>query len=51
MPLLTGVTKADVKLLLAEHEAQLVAQGVPAVHETVNASAFIVAGLGLQEHQ
>jgi hypothetical protein len=48
---LTGVTEANVKLLLAEHEAQLAVQGIPAVHETVNASAFVVAGLGLQEHQ
>jgi hypothetical protein len=48
---LTGVTEADVKLSLAQKEAQLAAQSIPAVHETMNASAFIVAGLSLQEHQ
>jgi hypothetical protein len=48
---LTGVTEADVKISLAQKEAWPAAQGIPAVHETVNASAFIVAGLGLQEHQ
>ncbi|KIM76675.1 hypothetical protein PILCRDRAFT_34464, partial [Piloderma croceum F 1598] len=43
------VTKADVKLALATQEAELVAKGVPALHDKVSASAFIVAGLGLQD--
>jgi hypothetical protein len=45
-----GVTEADVKLLLAEEEAELAAQGVVALNE-VNASAFVVAGLDLQDRQ
>jgi hypothetical protein len=45
-----GITEADMKLKLAEMEAELAATGVPALHE-VNASAFVVAGLDLQEHQ
>lgn len=44
-----GVTEADVKLALSEHEAQLVADGVPSLHDKVSASAFIVGGLNLQE--
>lgn len=39
------------KLSLATHEAELVANGVPALHDKVSASAFIVAGLNLQEQQ
>lgn len=39
------------KLLLAQHEAELAAQGAQSLHDTYNASAFIVAGLGLQERQ
>jgi hypothetical protein len=46
----TGVTEADVKLLLAEEEAELAANGVVALNE-VNASAFVVAGLDLQDRQ
>ena len=46
-----GVTEADVKLALATHEAELAAKGVPALHDKVSASAFIVAGLDLQEQQ
>jgi hypothetical protein len=45
-----GVTEANVKLLLAEEEAELAAQGVVALNE-VNASAFVVAGLDLQDRQ
>jgi len=44
------VTEADVKLLLAEEEAELAAKGVVALNE-VNASAFVVAGLDLQDRQ
>jgi hypothetical protein len=49
--LFLGVTEADVKLALATQEAELVAKGVPALHDKVSASAFIVAGLGLQDQQ
>jgi hypothetical protein len=44
------VTEADVKPLLAKEEAELAAQGVVTLNE-VNASAFVVAGLDLQDHQ
>ncbi|KIM76829.1 hypothetical protein PILCRDRAFT_12527 [Piloderma croceum F 1598] len=37
--------------MLAQNEAQLAAQDIPTVHKTVNTSAFIAAGLGMQEHQ
>jgi hypothetical protein len=40
-----------VKLSLAMNEAELVAKGIPALHDKVSASAFIVAGLNLQEQQ
>jgi hypothetical protein len=40
-----------VKLALATHEAELAAKGIPALHDKVSASAFIVAGLDLQEQQ
>jgi hypothetical protein len=46
-----GVTEADVKLALASHEAELAAKGIPALHDKISASAFIVAGLDLQEQQ
>ena len=42
---------AGVKFVLARNEAQLAAQGIPTVHEAVNASAFVVVGLGLPGHQ
>jgi hypothetical protein len=45
-----GVTEADVKPLLAKEEAELAAQGVVTLNE-VNASAVVVAGLDLQDHQ
>jgi hypothetical protein len=44
------MTEADVKLLLAMEEAELAAAGIVALNE-VNASAFIMAGLGLQDRQ
>jgi hypothetical protein len=50
-PFSTGVTEAGVKFVLARNEAQLAAQGIPTVHEAVNASAFVVVGLGLPGHQ
>lgn len=46
----TGLTEADVKLKLAEDETALVDSGVESPHE-INASAFVVAGLDLQDHQ
>ena len=46
-----GVTEADVKFELARHEAELAAQGVLPLHSKLNASAFIVVGLNLQEQQ
>ena len=46
-----GLTEADVKLLLAKQEEDLVSQGVPPLHEKWNASAFIIAGLGLEDLQ
>lgn len=51
LKVLVGLTEADVKLLLARQEEDLVAQGVPPLHDKWNASAFIVAGLGLEELQ
>lgn len=47
----TGVTEADVKLALATHEAELAADSVPPLHDKVNASIFIIAGLQLHEQQ
>lgn len=44
-----GVTEADVKLALTKHEADLVAEGIPSLHDRVSASAFVVGGLNLQE--
>jgi len=44
------MTEADIKLILATEEADLAAMGTVALNE-VNVSAFIVAGLGLQDRQ
>ena len=46
-----GITGANVKLSLVMHKAKLMAKGVPALHNKVSGSAFIVAGLNLQEQQ
>lgn len=46
-----GITEADVKLLLAQQEEELIAQGTPPVHERWNVSVFIIAGLGLEDLQ
>ena len=46
-----GLTEADVKLLLAKQEEELVTLGVSPLHEKWNASVFIITGLGLEELQ
>ena len=46
-----GVTEADVKFELARHKAEPAAKGVLPLHSKLNASAFIVVGLNLQEQQ
>lgn len=45
------MTEADVKLKLAEMEAERVANGSTLLHDTTNASAFVVNGLDLQDQQ
>jgi len=45
-----GATETDVKFLLAEGEANLAAKGIVPLN-AANASAFVVAGLYLQDHQ
>jgi hypothetical protein len=44
------MTEADVKLFLATEEAELAAAGVVSLNE-INASAFVVTGLDLQDRQ
>jgi hypothetical protein len=45
-----GLTEADVRLQLAQEEAEQVIRGIPAIHD-VTLSAFILAGLELEELQ
>lgn len=45
------MTEADVRLKLAEMEAERVANGSTLLHDTTNASAFVVNGLDLQDQQ
>ncbi|KII87536.1 hypothetical protein PLICRDRAFT_113331, partial [Plicaturopsis crispa FD-325 SS-3] len=46
----SGLTEADVRLNLAQHDAELAAAGAPSLHN-VSPSGFIVAGLDLEEQQ
>ena len=45
-----GMSEADVRLQLAQEEANRAAMGVPSLHE-VSASSFIVAALDLEDQQ